>query len=227
MSFFDKAKTQLAKVPLWAWAVGGAGTLLLLGGSTDAGQAAVTGAENMIGGVFDWANEQLFRNAIAKTSAAPYADQIVQASKEYGVDPTLTYAIGAQESGWGTYLDPKGPGGTGDNGHGHGFMQIDDRTWGDWLATADWTDPLTNIRKGLDIFTTQRQSLVDAYTDPTGKLKIGQDDLDRLAIVAYNHGVSGALKNAQNQVDYDTGTTGGNYSASVIQHQDSLIQLMS
>ena len=223
MSFFDKAKEKLAKVPVWAWALGGVTTLLIF----SEGSAVATGVQQMIGGVFDWANEQLFRDAVAKTSAGPYVDSIIQASQEYGVDPTLTYAIGAQESGWGTYLTPKGPGGTGDNGHGHGFMQVDDRTWGDWLATADWTDPLTNIRKGLEIFTTQRQSLIDAYTDEKGNVTIPQADLDQLAIVAYNHGVSGALKNAQNQAPYDTGTTGGNYSTSVLQHQQSLLNLMA
>jgi len=213
MSFFDKAKEKLAKVPVWAWALGGVTTLFLL--------SEGTGTSDMIGGAFDWAKKEIFLNALP-SPASQYGDAIIQASQEYGVDPTLTYAIGAQESGWGKYLSPNGPGGTGDEGHGHGLMQIDDHTWGDWLNNNDWTDPLTNIRKGLDIFTTQRQQIFDDYNG-----QIAQDDLDRLAIVAYNHGVKGALNNAQNQVDYDTGTTGGNYSASVLQHQASLQSLMA
>ena len=214
MSIINSIKEKAAKVPLWGWLAIGGGTLFLL--------SEGSGMTNVIGGTFDWAKGEAFKAALP-TAAQKYGDEILQASREYNVSPALTYALGDRESGWGVYLSPKNdPGGTGDSGHGHGLMQIDDKTWGDWLSQNDWTDPLTNIRKGLDIFTTQMQTISDAYG---GKIDPGV--LARMAIVAYNHGVSGALKNAENGADYDTGTTGGNYSADVISKMDSLLSAIA
>jgi hypothetical protein len=55
-----------------------------------------------------------------------YAGDIVQAAQKNGVDPTLLAAVAAQETG-----GPGANGGNnivGDDGHGHGLFQIDDRS---------------------------------------------------------------------------------------------------
>lgn len=60
------------------------------------------------------------------------------------VDVFTVFAAMGRESGFGKYLTPSGPAGTGDQGHGRGLMQIDDRRHpGDLLdqdgnANADW-----------------------------------------------------------------------------------------
>jgi soluble lytic murein transglycosylase-like protein len=80
-----------------------------------------------------------------------WAGQILTAAKAKGVDPVLLAAVIEQESSYGDNLSTKGPDGTGDNGHGHGVAQIDDRTWGDWLKSNNWKDFLTNATKGAEI----------------------------------------------------------------------------
>jgi hypothetical protein len=85
--------------------------------------------------------------------AQGYGPIILRVSREESIDPNLIYGLGDRETQWGTsrYLDVKGPGGRGDGGHGYGLMQIDDRSWGAWLAANDWRDPYTNVKKGARI----------------------------------------------------------------------------
>jgi hypothetical protein len=59
----------------------------------------------------------------------PHASEINAAAKKYGIPPSLLAALATQE--WqGTPQNALG-----DFGHGHGYFQIDDRTWGAWLKT--------------------------------------------------------------------------------------------
>src|SRR6478672_4294627 len=82
----------------------------------------------------------------------PFEGAFKAAGQKHGVDPMLLAAICDRESDGGRALKPPGPGGTGDNGHGRGLMQVDDRSWGPWLASHDWTDPFINIEMGAAIF---------------------------------------------------------------------------
>jgi hypothetical protein len=99
-------------------------------------------------------------------SVQPYADFFLSAGNAEGIDPFLLVALCLKESGGGTFLTPRGPGGTGDfarrswapyqmppdgGGWGRGLMQIDYGSFSEWLDTHDWTDPETNIRKGAEI----------------------------------------------------------------------------
>ena len=154
----------------------------------------------------DVVNDELFKLVIP-SEARPYAEIIKQASSDEGVDPFITVAIGYRESHWGTLLNPPGPAGTGDNGHGRGLMQIDDRTWGEWLAEYDWTDPYTNVQKGLQIY---NQNL--AYFEGKG---LEGDAAIQAALAAYNHGPGNVWKNLQAGLSPDVGTTGGNYAGDV------------
>src|SRR5438128_377241 len=73
---------------------------------------------------------------------ARYAREIGAASLLTGVDPLLIAAVLDRETLGGTapQLDRSGPAGRGDNGHGHGLMQIDDRSHASFLAaTSGWT----------------------------------------------------------------------------------------
>jgi soluble lytic murein transglycosylase-like protein len=142
------------------------------------------------------------------SEAAPYAATILAVAEETGVDPFVIAAIGQRESRWGLALNPPDPSGTGDNGHGHGIMQIDDRTWGSWLASNDWTDPYTNIRKGAEIM---GQNL-DYFA---GKGLAG-NELIAAAAAGYNHGPGAVWRNIQAGISPDTGTAHGNYGGSVL-----------
>jgi soluble lytic murein transglycosylase-like protein len=83
--------------------------------------------------------------------ARQYAAQLEGAARVHGVDPFLLAAVLEQESDFGAALTPKGPGGKGDRGYGHGVGQIDSRTWGAWLKSAAWWDFGTNATKAAEI----------------------------------------------------------------------------
>lgn len=163
----------------------------------------------------DAANDAIFR-AVIPARAEPYADVIKQVAAETGIDPFIIVALGDRETRWGTV---RGAGGTtgpsiiGADGTGHGLMQIDSGTWGDWIAANDWADPYTNVKKGVSIFSTD----LDYFAS---KGLAGEDQI-RAALAAYNHGPSAvwrayqAALDAGEEPDFDHGTTGGDYSSSV------------
>lgn len=75
-----------------------------------------------------------------------WRSSIEAAAEQTGLSPELLAAIMDRESRGGDALTPKGPAGTGDNGHGRGLMQIDDRSWVAFCNIPDrWQDPAQNI----------------------------------------------------------------------------------
>lgn len=174
--------------------------------------------------------------------AQPYGDVMLRVADEEGVDPFLIFGFGDRETLWGTTRDlsQPGPAGTGDGGHGHGLMQIDDRSWGTWLASNDWTDPYTNVKKGVQILKGniaffQGKSAVKGYTDGTwvsidksaakigvspGKYRdprpLSGDALWKAAISAYNTGAANVLMAIAAGKSPDTTTYGGDYGSDVV-----------
>jgi hypothetical protein len=126
--------------------------LVALGG---AGLLAFTQRRTIMlfGGQVATAGREALFEAALPAYAKSYAPVILRVAREDGVDPFLIYALGDRETRWGTTtaLDKPGPSGRGDSGHGHGLMQIDDRTNAAWLATNAWWDPYTNVKKGVAI----------------------------------------------------------------------------
>lgn len=109
-----------------------------------------------------------FRAACQKaygSSAAGLAQTFLDVAARYQMYPFLLAALGQQESRCGDALDANG---TGDGGHGHGIMQIDDGTWAPWLASNDWRNPVVNITKGADIW-------VGYYGNLSSKVSLGAD----------------------------------------------------
>lgn len=178
--------------------------------------------------------------SVIPADAQPYSDVILKVANEQNVDPFIIVALGERESHWGALLDSNG---LGDNGHGHGIMQVDDRYFADWLAANAWQDPYTNITKGVQILQDKMRYLAGSGS---GTVKIGSsvasrlgvaagetypdprpltgDDLVHAAIAAYNGG-EGAVTQAiaaGGMSAVDRVTTGGNYSADVISTVASL-----
>lgn len=195
--------------------------------------------------VFDAAKTQAFKTAIAGATfgrASAYADLILQVAREESVSPFLIVAFGERESRWGEALSPKGPRGTGDVGHGHGLLQIDDRSFASWLNSNDWGDPLTNIRKGVQVLkgkmnffrgadavpgltdgrdvtlsstaASKRGVQPGLYSDPRPLSDPGV--LLEAAVAAYNTGEGSVLQSLAARVKVDTTTAGKNYSADVL-----------
>ena len=97
--------------------------------------------------VLDQAKILVFKRVIP-AHVQPYADVILKVAAEQDLNPFVIVALGERESGWGKFLDQNGKG---DNGHGHGIMQIDDRTNAAWLASTNWRDSYSNVTKGAKI----------------------------------------------------------------------------
>ena len=148
--------------------------------------------------------------AQALTSELPAALQfkplIDAAAAAAGFAPSLVAGIGSVESAWGTsaLMRPKGPTGTGDatprarpnpnrpgrsmptdgKGFGRGLLQID---WDahEFARTGNWQDPQANIEFGVGVLAAARDGV---------RGKIGAIDLLAATCLAYNAGVSGALR---------------------------------
>src|SRR5712664_3611682 len=123
--------------------------------------------------------------SILPSRLAQWADSFMAAGLVYGVSPTLLAAICDRESRGGEALLPHGPTGTGDNGHGRGLMQLDDRTHQRFLDAAFfdgvplWRSPAFNILYGCWL-------LRHYYNLSVGRWAV--------AIAAYNAGLTRALR---------------------------------
>jgi Transglycosylase SLT domain len=136
-------------------------------------------------------------------------DMIVASAQRHQFPPEDVAGILSRESRFGLILDEDLKG---DAGHGHGLMQIDDRSFGDWLASNDWTDPATNIEKGVQVLAGKYN-----YLNGQGLL----NDLDeaaavQAAIAAYNCGEGNVAKVLRAGDDIDSRTAGHDYSADVL-----------
>lgn len=230
-------KDKLKRIPKWGWiALAAGGGLVLLGGN------ATVQAEAFKAALY----------ALYGGSAADLSDVILRVAREKGVSPLLIASILHNESAFGDALSPRGPGGTGDAGHGHGLMQIDDRTWGDWLSQYDWTDPYTNVLKGVDIYLAGRKALSGTnrisdqipgdgtvtltssaaskrgvssgqYADPR---PLSGDDLDRASLAAYNTGVANVIESLAVGLPAETTTANGNYTTDAYATFDKLYSII-
>jgi hypothetical protein len=102
----------------------------------------------------------------------------------------------------------------GDNGHGHGLMQIDDRFHGPWLvANQNGLVPASNIEQGTMIYLDGLHVIANheqaaGRATETGKVR-------RAAMAAYNAGVHRVLEALDAGRDPDEHTTGGDYGKDV------------
>ena len=131
--------------------------------------------------------EAPFSDTISAETQRFYLTLSNQIGRQFNLNPRLIWALAQQESKWGAGLNPAGPGGTGDAGHGHGIMQIDDRWHGPWLSTNDWTDPYVNLTYAIGsvLLPVRKQLAAQGLSGVT---------LDQATICAYNAGVPSTLR---------------------------------
>jgi Bacterial SH3 domain/Transglycosylase SLT domain len=142
--------------------------------------------------------------------ANPYKTLVTAAAAPYSkwLKPSILAALGSRESNWGAALDSSG---RGDNGYGHGIMQIDSDSHQTFISTQNWRDPAVNIKYAVD------NVLADYYNQLARSTNLTGFDLLRGAIAAYNAGVGGVQRALSNGLDVDAATTGKDYSWDVIQ----------
>jgi hypothetical protein len=89
-------------------------------------------------------------------------------------------------------------------------MQIDDRSFADWLRTNDWTSPIINIRKGAQVLKQKRSYLKTRFPN------LPDDQLWAASIAAYNTGEGNVAKSLAAGKPVDSTTAGGDYSSAVL-----------
>lgn len=182
-----------------------------------------------------------------------YANDIMRVAKEEGLSPFLLASLMEQESNYGTMLSPPGPKGKGDEGHGHGLMQIDDRSNQEWLAKTDargtplWQIPYENLKRGAAIYKAKARFLSSAPGNPV-VVKAGDyvtkfgakpgtykdprplkgDALVAATIAAYNTGEGNVLKAVAAGLAPDATTTGRKLpTGGVLKYTQSVLARMT
>jgi hypothetical protein len=137
--------------------------------------------------------------------------------------PELLMGIGYRE----TNLNPKYLKVPGDNGHGYGLMQIDNRSFPEWVNSGAWKKAQACIDKGAEVLAAKRTEIQNSVgktltvTTSAGTSyqfegkQIAGADLMRVAVAAYNCGLW-AYYHFTNGHDVDRGTTGQDYSKDVL-----------
>lgn len=135
----------------------------------------------------------------APPEARPFADTIAAAAfQNWPQNPRafawLTVAIGERESHWKNVR--------GADGHGCGYMQIDDRAWAEWCRSHDAFDPNQNIPQGEHVLAIGLHLFA-------GNLRAG--------VASYNCGPGNVRKALLlDPSNPDAKTTGGDYGAWVV-----------
>ena len=156
---------------------------------------------------------------------ARWSQEIESACEQCGgLDPFILAAIIDRESLGGDALSPPGPAGTGDNGHGRGLCQIDDRAFADWCnqlepdGTPTWQVPAKNIAKGAEVLHAALQALGFDYVAAIAAYNCGVHRVqDRLAFLPLT-GKSARV------AALDSLTTGGNYLSDVLARRDGFLK---
>lgn len=169
--------------------------------------------------------EDLIQKQYDRADAKGYIEMIKRVSKERGVDPALGLGIASRETGIRNII--------GDRGRGAGLMQVDIGTDAAFKASGAWKDAEASFRRGLDIFEEKLRSLQTMagktmsvgghkFTVP----KLEGDQLTQTALAMFNSGWWAPYHVSKGRSP-DFGTTGGDYSADVLQRADVFRSLLS
>jgi hypothetical protein len=163
-------------------------------------------------GELDLAKDRL---PIFQAAAALYQwpDELNQAMQaDLGTPDWMTWvlaAIDSRESRFGMLLDEDG---LGDAGHGHGEIQIDDRSHPVFCANGAWKDLASSLEY------VRRNVILPSYNYLANRFGYFDSDFAKLfwgVVAAYNCGAGNVAKAVANGDDVDSRTTGHDYSADV------------
>jgi hypothetical protein len=151
-----------------------------------------------------------------------YGDFIVKAAGLWRVRASVVAGIMMRETqgGLSPLLSIPGPGGKGDkdkNGiyHGHGLMQIDNRSFPAFCQGFSWSSPEANINFGTEVFYRKTRF----FARRLDHLQLLPNwNAERLGIASYNAGEGNILRAVNKGVDPDLFTARHNYSAKVLEY---------
>lgn len=143
-----------------------------------------------------------------------YKNEIKKQAKNAGLKPSIVAAIVSRETAaLPLYCTPPNQGGAlGDAGHGHGPMQIDDRSFPEWCE--QWKDGKLTFEDGIKqgcIVLNQKLKAIKRLI-PT----LEPEKHLQAAIASYNCGEGNVRKAVKNGKDLDNYTAHKNYSVDVL-----------
>jgi hypothetical protein len=144
------------------------------------------------------------------------------------LDPFDLAALGFRETGWGfgPGYSPQGdPFGRGDRGHGHGFLQIDDRTYAPQIAQIKALALVSRDAAVRRMMETALGVLVGDriyLASPKRTRPLVGEALRRAVFAAYNEGPGRAAALAKHDEDPDKLTAGGDYGAWTVAAAEAL-----
>ncbi len=151
-------------------------------------------------------NPDELKRQISRASTRGWAPIMNQAERRHKLPVGLLIAIASRETDMNDIV--------GDNGHGRGIFQIDDRAHTDWLsqhgAGGKGTKP--SVADAAEF----AAALLASNRSFGQKNGIGRKDLLKFACSAYNAGAGGALAGHQGG-DSDARTTGRDYGRDVLE----------
>jgi hypothetical protein len=127
----------------------------------------------------------------------------------YDFDPAVILAVGSRETRLKNII--------GDHGHGHGVMQIDDRSFPEWCVSGKWRDSKEALRMGVWVLSKKREHVIARGVPPA--------DVLRVSLASYNAGEHPIEDYFRNHSP-DKRTTDGNYGADVLKRAAEFRNLM-
>lgn len=125
--------------------------------------------------------------------------------RAHGLPPGILAAVASRETNTKNIV--------GDEGHGRGLMQIDDRSHGAWLKAHGAGDAgAPDVDAAIDY----AGGLIQKAIEYARSNAVAEADVLKFALSAYNAGPGNALKGYKNSGDSDAYTTGKNYGADVL-----------
>lgn len=146
-----------------------------------------------------------------RARANGWIEFFVEAARTFNWPVALLMAIASRETNIRNIL--------GDGGHGHGIMQIDDRSFPRFTSSGEWRVPRLNIRMGGQVLSGKR-SFLSSRSGLTG------DALVRASVAAYNGGEGAVLQAVRRGASVDSVTTQRNYSADVLERASVFRELL-
>lgn len=159
----------------------------------------------------------------AKTNG--WIDAFIKAGKDYDFAPSLLMAVASRETNMRNIV--------GDGGHGYGLMQIDLRSFPEWVASGAWRHPEQVIEKGAQILDQKMTQIhngvgkilnIGGYSF-TGRIFHTAEDAIKTAVAAYNSGLWAYYCFSKGE-DPDRLTTGHDYSKDVLMRQVEFDKLL-
>ena len=138
--------------------------------------------------------------------------EVTAAMSDLGPDwfAYVLMGIASRESRMGLALDKNG---LGDKGHGHGIMQVDDRSHASFCASGNWRD------LGASLEYVCNYVIYPFYNYLANHFDLLNNDYGNLfwaSIAAYNCGPGGVYKAIRKGLHWDTYTTNYDYSTDIM-----------